>query len=387
MVGHYCCDLFILSCDIFLLIHTLNILSNVEHVVGVWTSLANDYIGKPLQNGTRNHFDLVSIVVMQDDGAEVVLRHQPTTWVLYNKLVEMREWTSYKPSGHGYYLPAIDQAETLLTSNTNAGCSLSLLFFSDGKPSDPQVDRPLILQRLGKLASRFGRRLSLACIGMAEESEDFSCLNDMVDEARQYGAMASFGKPSLDANSLSNIVTSLASSLTTSRTEMTKLKTGRVKMVRMDIERGKNNAPDCEGTWEIFSSNDKTVNRFWTWNHSHTNGFVGIVDRRCMYCYSEDVSYRCPGCNACFLCRRCFGQDPFTSHRTRYNHRQSECTEQLTKVRVGSLVHKDKENIPTFSIAVKNQTFGEGAERVVRKGKLRAWSMWSTPPLLLTFTL
>jgi hypothetical protein len=158
-------------------------------------------------------------------------------------------------------------------------------------------------------------------------------------------------------------------------------------MVRMDIERGKNNAPDCEGTWEIFSSNDKTVNRFWTWNHSHTNGFVGIVDRRCMYCYSEDVSYRCPGCNACFLCRRCFGQDPFTSHRTRYNHRQSECTEQLTKVRVGSLVHKDKENIPTFSIAVKNQTFGEGAERVVRKGKLRAWSMWSTPPLLLTFIL
>ena len=102
---------------------------------------------------------------MKDDGATVIFRHQPTTWVLYNKLVDMREWSTCKPAGHGYYLPAIDEADSLLTSNANAGCSLSLLFFSDGKPSDPRDERPMIVEKIGKLASKFGRRLSIACIG------------------------------------------------------------------------------------------------------------------------------------------------------------------------------------------------------------------------------
>ena len=97
------------------------------------------------------------------------------------------------------------------------------------------------------MASKFGRRLSLTCIGMAEASEDFSTLNEMVTEAQSYGAVASFGKPSLDADSLSNIVTSLASSLTTSKTEMSELKTGKMKEVRMDVTREKRNTPDYEG--------------------------------------------------------------------------------------------------------------------------------------------
>ena len=109
---------------------------------------------------------------MKDDGAEVIARYEPTTWALYNKLIDLREWSELKPSGHGYYLPALDEAYSLLTSNANAGCSLSLLFFSDGSPSDPRADRPEIVEKIGKLASKFGRRLSIACIGMAEESEE-----------------------------------------------------------------------------------------------------------------------------------------------------------------------------------------------------------------------
>ena len=57
----------------------------------------------------------------------------------------------------------------------------------------------------------------------------FTTLNEMVTEAQSYGAVASFGKPSLDADSLSNIVSSLASSLTTSKTEMSELKTGNME--------------------------------------------------------------------------------------------------------------------------------------------------------------
>lgn len=135
---------------------------------GVWMALARDYVKQPLKDGTRNHFDLISIVVMMGDGARVVSRYEPTTWTFYNTLVNMREWSTFKPSGHGYYLPAIDEADALLTSNANAGCSLSLLFFSDGKPSDRREERPQIVEKIGKLASKFGRRLSIACIGMAE---------------------------------------------------------------------------------------------------------------------------------------------------------------------------------------------------------------------------
>ena len=35
---------------------------------------------------------------------------------------------------------------------------------------------------MGEIASKFGRRLTIACIGMAEEGEDFSTLYQMVDE-------------------------------------------------------------------------------------------------------------------------------------------------------------------------------------------------------------
>mmetsp|Transcript_806 Transcript_806/g.1651 ORF Transcript_806/g.1651 Transcript_806/m.1651 type:complete len:716 (-) Transcript_806:901-3048(-) len=333
---------------------------------GVWMALARDYVKKPLEDGTRSHFDLISIIVMKDDGATVIFQHQPTTWVLYNKLIDMREWSTYKPSGHGYYIPAIDEAEALLTSNANASCSLSLLFFSDGSPSDRLADRPLIVEKTGKLASKFGRRLSISCIGMAGEAEDFSTLNDMVTEAKQFGAQASFGKPSLDADSLSNIITSLASSLTTSKTEMTELRTGKAKLLRMDIEREKFNTSDYVGTWLDFRSDGPDyVNRCWTWNYSHTNGFVEILDTRCTFCYAEDAQLVCPGCKSYFSCVGCSEQDlGFASHRTRYNNRQSECQQILAKTRMRSLVRKE---LPSWSISVKDQIFGEGAERIVHK--------------------
>jgi hypothetical protein len=121
---------------------------------------------------------------------------------------------------------------------------------------------------MGKIASKFGRRLSVTCIGMAEEGEDFSTLLSMVDEAKAYGAVATFGKPSLDADSLSNIVTSLASSLTTSKTEMTELATGKSKTVRMDVRREKMGTPDdtfVTDEWYIYRNESALA--FWDWSY------------------------------------------------------------------------------------------------------------------------
>lgn len=82
---------------------------------------------------------------------------EPIDWVLYNKLVDvdMREWTELRPSGPGNYMPALDAAERLLSFNPNSSCSLSLMFFSDGRPSD----KGAFSERMGKIAAKYGRRL------------------------------------------------------------------------------------------------------------------------------------------------------------------------------------------------------------------------------------
>ena len=67
---------------------------------GVWMVLARDYVERELEKKTRSCTDLISVVLMRDE-AEVVLRAEPTDWVLYNKLVDLREWDKVRPSGHG----------------------------------------------------------------------------------------------------------------------------------------------------------------------------------------------------------------------------------------------------------------------------------------------
>ena len=99
---------------------------------------------------------------MRED-AEVVMKFEPTDWVLYNHLLDMREWNTIRPHGPGNYMPALDLANKLLLENTGGIGALSLLFFSDGKPSD----RGNFAEKMGKIASAFGRQCSITCIGMA----------------------------------------------------------------------------------------------------------------------------------------------------------------------------------------------------------------------------
>ena len=73
----------------------------------------------------------------------------------------------------------------------------------------------------------------------------------------------------------------------------------------------------------------------------------------------------CPGCNAHSLCRSCYIEgDGFTDHRKRYNNQQSECQQLLAQIRMG---YVRQMKLPSYSIAVKDQSFNEGAERIVFK--------------------
>lgn len=338
---------------------------------GVWMALARDYVQKPLEMKTRSKTDVISVIVMKDE-ATILLKYEPTDWVLYNKLIDLREWMQLMPSGPGNYMPALEQAESLLMKNLNSKCSLSLFFFSDGKPSD----RGDFAGEMGSIASQFGRRLSIACIGMAERGEDFSTLNDMVTEAQAYGAKATFGKPSLDADSLSNIVTTLASSVTTSMTEMTNIETGTLRKVRMDLRREKMNTPDdlvLTSDWITYETNsmNQFVSNIWSWDYK-LNDFVRIIDHRCVDCWKMTNVFRqgegycigdlCADCRAVCFCSRCH----LKAARLRGGkslHR--DCSKYLQGRRIGKLIVK--KDIPSFDIALKQPIFGEGAERIVRK--------------------
>jgi hypothetical protein len=337
---------------------------------GVWLSLARDWIKAPLDKGARTATYLISVVLMAAT-AKCVIRCQPTDWVLYNSFIEMREWRTERPEGPGNYMPALQMAESLLMLNTCGSCSLSLLFFSDGKPSDHGDFAGVA----GKIASKFGRRLSCTCIGMAEQGENFSTLEEMVREVASFGAIATFGQPSLDSDSLSNIISSLASSLTSSKTEMTDLGTRKAKTVRVDVVREKHGTPD-----DVFLTDDwwayknESVSLFWSWSYK-MNDFVKIFDWRCDNCWADcrESHIVCPACQAvCFcseLCRKSLLRD-----------HQANCPSLAAGMRKGKIIHRE---VPSFSVGVRRTIFGEGAERMVHKFRFLNQRMEFTGPLMV----
>jgi hypothetical protein len=239
-----------------------------------------------------------------------------------------------KPQGPGFYKPALEKATEILSIANQGSCALSLLFFSDGKPSDyykdfgensrfnwaeyEKVNADLVVS-MGNLASQFGRRLNIDCIGMADVNENFSTMQRMVDEAKSYHVQATFSRPSLCTRSLSEIISSSAATSVSSKTELTSLKSGKMRSVRTDVEREKCNAPDDRAVnngWRVFRGGafDKFVVRVWEWN-AEANDFSQMIDPRCRCCNKvvADADYHitskrgsmCPGCFACFFCERC----------------------------------------------------------------------------------
>ncbi|CAB9506084.1 Myosin heavy chain kinase [Seminavis robusta] len=332
---------------------------------GVWMILARDFVKHQLESGSCSSTDVVSVVLMKKD-AEVALECEPMDWVLYNDLVDKREWSELRPCGDGNYMPALEMADLLLDANKLGSCSLSLMFFSDGKPSDHGD----FASRMGTIASKFGRRLSISCIGMADKEEDFSTLEAMVREAKQFGAVASFDKPSLDTDSLANIVSTLITTMTTTKTEITDITTGKVQSVRTDIRRERSNTPDdlkLNENWDTYhnSSNSNYVARVWSWS-TKKDDFVYIMDPRCGECYQVvgDIDTTANKGQLCSRCKACFYCNSPACQQALHNHQSShECVEFLEDRRAKQLIPR---RLPSFSFAVKKSACGEGAERLVR---------------------
>ena len=315
-----------------------------------------------------------------------------------------------KPEGHGFNVPALQKAEELLNLNNYGSCALSLMFFSDGKPSDffqdgdkfnfrkyLKVEKGLT-KTCGMLASRFGRRLTVTCIGMAEAGANFTTLEKMSQEAKEFGATATFHRPSLNTDSLSQIISSSVASSLSSRTELASLQysdankqvTTTTRSVRMDIEREKQDTPNSKNPnpneWRIFrDSLNRSVIRIWTWSALH-NDFAAIIDHRCHECSKPvaDVNYNilhtCKGGARCNLCKSCFFCGDCVEMGVLCRHQLLECEEYLNDRRHGFLVGSNHiiqqakiaddmtATLPaTYDVAWKKKAFGEGAERLAFK--------------------
>ena len=335
----------------------------------VWLALARNHIKVPLENGDLSPTtDLVSIIIMRDE-AEILFSYQPADWYLYNKIVGLREWDSIRPYGDGNYMPALKAAELLFDRNSYVG-ALSLIFFSDGKPSDPRANHRGMM---GELASKYGRRLSVACIGIASDDEVFFTLRGLVEEADSYGCHSYFNKASLDVDSMSNIISSLSSSVALTKTEITDVQSGKLRSIRSDIRREKKNEPEdlhitCD--WNVYKGN--SICSFWVWNREQRD-FVVLFDYRCFHCGKDTRAFgkttpkentiRCNDCCCAYFCdKRCFTEG-MRDHK-RGTDTLASCRF-FKRMRLNNgIIHRD---FPTYSLAIKKHVFGEGSERVVSK--------------------
>eukprot|EP00854_Cymbomonas_tetramitiformis_P014698 gene14698-17366_t len=235
----------------------------------VWITLALDFVAKRLESGEASGSDVLSVILMNDH-SKVLFRQRPLDWLLYNDLVTYLRTAT--PMHAGNYFPALNAAEELLRSNEHGGCALMLLFLSDGRPSDIMPTRAdlcgyttsrkyqhLVQERIGVLASQFGRRLTVATIGFGSAEENFSVLNTMATTSEDYGSVGIFQTPALTVESLGKAMSSLTESVTETKTELTHLGDPSIQRTVRSVVRESRRAVDdlrLSSEWYHYEASD-----------------------------------------------------------------------------------------------------------------------------------
>lgn len=194
----------------------------------VWLAIAEDYIKNRIDTGNAGEADAISIILMGETATfHPFLHFAPTDWVTYNDVLKIYKEGSITPRGHGCYKPALDLAESVLTQYNSSSCALVLAVMSDGRPSDSRVYRQSmddgtrsITASIASLSSKFGKQLTVSAIGMGSANQ-FETLKKMIEEAENHESKGLFQVPSMSSSSIAAAISSIATSLTDTQTEMT----------------------------------------------------------------------------------------------------------------------------------------------------------------------
>jgi len=72
----------------------------------VWMSIALDFLANCLESGEGGSSEVVSVVTLAET-PKVVIQEQPSTWVLYNKMVAIYNQETVYPCSHGPFLKCV----------------------------------------------------------------------------------------------------------------------------------------------------------------------------------------------------------------------------------------------------------------------------------------
>jgi von Willebrand factor type A domain len=222
-----------------------------NRLASVWIAVALDFVANKLERGEAKPTDVISILTLSESPT-VILEEVPFTWVVYNEIVDIYNNSTYKPSGHGPFLPALELAENMMSRCNNDGCAQSIIFLSDGVPSDRvlkgyQSDKEIVA-KVGELASTYGRRLTFTAVGIGDH-QGFPTLRRMVDEAADYGVAAQLMLPSLSSESIGVAFTSTVTSTISCQNELMKRQVKRVRRESKAKARERVLTVNDEGYW------------------------------------------------------------------------------------------------------------------------------------------
>jgi hypothetical protein len=193
-------------------------------LAAVFLAIAQDFIKQRIEVGRGSLSDAITIILMGETPF-LWMNAWPTDYRTYNTVLKAFKDGHFAPSGHCCYQPSLQLARDMFQKYNASTCQLVLALFSDGRPSDARYLRTswdsmtqTLSNTMESLASQFGRRLSVQCVGMGSANQ-FATLDTLCQVARNFESTAELTLPSMTASSLGAAVSSIATSLTESQTD------------------------------------------------------------------------------------------------------------------------------------------------------------------------
>lgn len=192
--------------------------------------LALDFIAEQLYQRADGELliDAVTLIEMRDY-VSLFCHREPLDWLLFNKLLERQKEAS--PRSHGNYNNALQLAQAVIDQDlehfTKFGLdhgdipAYSLVFLSDGKPSDCTFQHEKTrIELMHSLCKKLKTKLTVYGMGIGAKGEEFQALKNLIFTAKLLGAEGDFVHAGISSAAIGDAFASFATSTTATRTEL-----------------------------------------------------------------------------------------------------------------------------------------------------------------------
>lgn len=147
--------------------------------------------------------------------------------ILFNKI--LTHMKNAKPKSHGNYLESLklaekvvqDELDLLYELDTDDVPAFTLVFLSDGKPSDNLPAQKFERKKTAAfIAHNLKSKLTFLGMGIGAAGSDFTEMKELTDLVTSYGANGTFVHAGLNPTCISTTFSSIATSMTTTRNDL-----------------------------------------------------------------------------------------------------------------------------------------------------------------------